>query len=128
MLTGSWFAGVKRWHRYEPLISAALLPSRTCYAGQMHAFALARLGSQSALETLHTYLDYYLRRPDLDYDQRWVMAHLLHLSSAMGVEVPPSLWSDYAAWATARGFASDPPVEKAAALWELADWLDSDGR
>lgn len=102
-LTGSWFAGLLRWHQFTDAIGAALLLSRTCYAGQGYCFALARFADEASARWLGRYLDTYLARPELYYDQAWAMSALLwvdeQLGSAYGQRflAPGGLWDAFVA-------------------------------
>lgn len=75
-LMASWWAAVWRWPELAGQVEPLLIPSRSCYEGQAHCLALAQLRSAQARAVLMRYLDAYLPRPDLDYDQPWAMAAL----------------------------------------------------
>lgn len=83
-LTGSWLAGLARWPQFTDAIGAQLLLSRCCYAGQGYCFALARFADEASAQYLVRYLDTYLARPELYYDQAWAMSALLWLDEQLG--------------------------------------------
>ncbi|HEX8326029.1 MAG TPA: DUF6000 family protein [Hymenobacter sp.] len=69
--------GLKGWHQFGPAIGERLVASKTCFAGEGHSFALACFASDAAAAHLTHYLEKYLPRPDLQYDQEWAMPALL---------------------------------------------------
>ncbi len=97
-ITGSWFTGLKHYTELREQIGDLLLASKTCYAGQSHAFAMACFADDASVSYLKNYLDIYLRRPDCWYDQDWAMPALMwidHLNStdhASEYLVPDGLW------------------------------------
>jgi hypothetical protein len=85
----------------EPL----LIPSRSCYEGQAYCLALAQDGSPDARSVLTRYLDMYLPRLDLSYDQPWAMA-ALHLGCADVAELVRGRYLQaWEQWASARADA-----------------------
>jgi hypothetical protein len=111
-LTGSWFCGLKRWHQFGPTIGKLLLASEVCYAGQGYCFALACFANDESVAYLTAYLDFYLPRLDLDYDQQWAMPALMWIDEQRGTNcasrflVPGGLWEQYTA-------------NRAAPYWEI---------
>lgn len=76
-ITGSWFAGLKNYTECQIQIAKLLLASKTCYAGQSHAFAMACFANKTSVIALRKYLDRYLRRKNCYYDQDWAMPALM---------------------------------------------------
>ena len=76
-ITGSWFCGLKGWSQYADEIGAKLVESKMTYAGQGHCFALACFANDKSVKYLTEYLNIYLPRTNLHYDQAWVMPALL---------------------------------------------------
>lgn len=89
------FAAVRNFRELTAHIGRLLLRSDVCYAGATYAIALARFGSDEARGYLREYLDYYLRRHDLYFDQGDVIAALHHLAPAEAEEFLP-LWEAFA--------------------------------
>ena len=83
-IVGGYFAAIRNIVEAEDLIGTLLLRSDLCYAGQGYCLALARCGNASALRYLTTYLDYYLDRPDLWYDQGDAMGAVAYLDRVHG--------------------------------------------
>ena len=60
LITASWLCGIISITDYINLIEKSLIPSRTCYSGQFHCFALARIENANSVRILRSYLDLYL--------------------------------------------------------------------
>ena len=67
--TGAYFAGINGFREFEDTIGILLLKSEVTYAGTMYALVLAEFNTNRGLEFLKTYLDYYLTKLDLFFDQ-----------------------------------------------------------
>jgi hypothetical protein len=117
-ITAAWLIGVSRRDRFRERMGALLLESGLVFAGQGYCFALARLGTPEDAELLTAYLDHYLRRPDLRYDQDWALGALQHIDASLGTHhsarftAPDGLWQQ---WSTAN--RADAVVQER--------WLDS---
>ncbi|WP_417387309.1 DUF6000 family protein [Gimesia sp.] len=85
-ITGSWFAGVKKYTECQSQITKRLLASETCYAGQSHVFALACFANDASVSALKQYLDRYLRQLDCYYDQNWAMPALMWIDEMNGTD------------------------------------------
>lgn len=83
-LTAAWLIGISRRTSYRARIGELLLESAMAYAGRGYCFALARLGAPEDAEILIAYLDRYLPRTDLHYDQPIALGALLYLDSRLG--------------------------------------------
>lgn len=83
-VTAAWLVGVGRRTSFRERIGGLLLDSEVCYSGKGHCFALARLGTQANVEILTAYLDRYLPRTDLRYDQPEALGALLRLDAQLG--------------------------------------------
>ncbi len=80
-LTGAFFAALKRFTFLEDHIGRLLLRSDLCFAGTYYCVALAEFNAPQSLTYLKTYLEYYLTRPDLDYDQSDAMGTPAYLDT-----------------------------------------------
>ena len=102
-ITGSWFAGLKTFDVCHDQIGDLLLQSKSCYAGQSHAFAMACYADDASVDYLKRYLNTYLRRLDCYYDQNWAMPALMwidHLQSSNHADdflAPDGLWHHFTA-------------------------------
>lgn len=68
-ITGAFFAAINNYTEVEDIIGRHLLKSEVCYAGSGYCLALATFGSDNVKDYLSAYLDYYLDRKDLWFDQ-----------------------------------------------------------
>ncbi|WP_030241933.1 DUF6000 family protein [Streptomyces sp. NRRL S-350] len=84
--TASWLVVVAGRTEFRSRIGELLLASEGPYAGAAYCVALATFGSRADADLLCQYLDRYLPRPDLDYDQAFALGALLHLDTALGTE------------------------------------------
>jgi hypothetical protein len=97
-LTASWLIGLDRRAQFRDRIGAMLLDSQLVYAGRGYCVALARFETAADAGHLCAYLDRYLPRTDLHYDQHWAIGALLHLDERLGSNradrflTPGGLW------------------------------------
>ncbi|WP_326790147.1 DUF6000 family protein [Streptomyces sp. NBC_00151] len=102
-LTAAWLIGVARRTSFRERIGDLLLASEVCYSGGAYCFALARFGTQADAEILTAYLDHYLPRTDLRYDQPAALGALLRLDAHLGTHhaarftEPDALWDQWVA-------------------------------
>jgi hypothetical protein len=81
-IVGAFFAAINDYKELDDLLGRHLVKSEVCYAGGGYCLALAILGTPHAKEVLITYLDYYLQRQDLWFDQVDAFCALEHLDPA----------------------------------------------
>lgn len=81
--TAAWLAAVSRRDHFRERLGALLLESEVCCAGGDYCVALASFGTARDADLLAAYLDRYLRRPDLAYDQPTAMGALAHTDSVL---------------------------------------------
>jgi hypothetical protein len=81
--TAAWLLAVARRTEFRERLGELLLASEVCYAGTAYCVALATFGTPADADLLAAYLDRYLRRPDLYYDQPAAMGALLHLDAKL---------------------------------------------
>lgn len=85
-IVGAWFAAIKQYVEFEQVIGNLLLRSDVCYAGGGYCLALASFNTPEAVEFLCKYLDYYLTKPDLWFDQSSAMSALAYLDQLNGTK------------------------------------------
>ncbi|MFD8788287.1 DUF6000 family protein [Kitasatospora sp. NPDC059599] len=96
--TAAWLIAVARRTEFRERLGELLLASEVCFAGSAYSVALATFGTSADADLLAAYLDRYLRRPDLYYDQTAAIGALLHLDSKLGANradrflAPDGLW------------------------------------
>jgi hypothetical protein len=78
-LAGAYYAAINDYRQFEDVIGAHLLKSEVCFAGAGYCVALASFGSSDAKSYLKRYLDYYLGRPDLFFDQAEALCALKYI-------------------------------------------------
>ncbi|CAM5258860.1 hypothetical protein STENM223S_03035 [Streptomyces tendae] len=117
-LTAAWLIGVDRRARFRERLGDLLLASEVCFSGGAYCFALARFGTPADAEILTAYLDRYLPRTDLRYDQPAALGALLRLDARLGTHHadrftrPDGLWDQWVnALAHLRGDLSYTPAE-----------------
>jgi len=110
--TASWLVVVAGRTEFRSRIGELLLASGGPYAGAAYCVTLATFGESADADLVCRYLDHYLLRPDLGYDQGIALGTLLHLDAALGTErasrylAAGGLWQQ---WSDATpGRAQDP--------------------
>jgi len=77
--TGAYFAAITNNTACIDIIGTHLLKSEVCYAGFHYAKVLAYFNLPESIEYFTKYLNYYLKRPDLHFDQDGVLIALNYL-------------------------------------------------
>jgi hypothetical protein len=93
-IVGAYFAAIKGYEEFIDIIGVHLLQSEVCYAGAGYALAFAMFQSERAQDYLKAYLEYYLKQPDLWYDQADVLAALHLIAPAEAANYTAS-WQSY---------------------------------
>lgn len=99
--TAAWLVAVSRRTEFRERLGELLLASEVCCAGPSYCAALASFGTPRDSELLVAYLDRYLRRPDLAYDQTVAMGALLFIDlnlkedQAARFLAPGGLWPQW---------------------------------
>jgi hypothetical protein len=68
-IVGAYFATVKNYKELDNIIGRHLVKSEVCYAGVGYCLALTTFATQKAKDYLISYLEYYLQREDLWFEQ-----------------------------------------------------------
>lgn len=112
-LVAAWLVGVCKYEDLIPRLAELLLASETYFAGQGYCGALAMMPCEASAAALVAYLDRYLARPDLFYDQLWAMAALQFVDRELGTDraraflAPGGPWER---WCAGRDPPSLPPL------------------
>lgn len=77
--TGAFFSAITNRKQFIDIIGTHLLKSEVCYAGAIYCKVFASFNLPKCVEYLNLYLDYYLTKPDLWFDQREAMEAILYL-------------------------------------------------
>ncbi|MFI1050046.1 DUF6000 family protein [Streptomyces griseoruber] len=81
--TAAWLIAVARRTEFRERLGDMLLASEVCFAGSAYCVTFAAFATPADADLLAAYLDRYLRRPDLYYDQPAAMGALLHLDAKL---------------------------------------------
>ncbi|MFF4652564.1 DUF6000 family protein [Streptomyces sp. NPDC001380] len=120
----AWLIAVTRRAAFRERLGALLLASEAPYAGAGYCVALARLGTAADAGLLTAYLERYLPRTDLPYDQGLVLGTLLHLDTEQGTAwaarflAPGGPWQRWQAAALPGRTVQDPDRYRQV----VADW------
>ena len=77
--TGAFFSAITNQTQFIDIIGTHLLKSEVCYAGSVYCKVFASFNLPKCVDYLNLYLDYYLTKPDLWFDQRDAMEAILYL-------------------------------------------------
>jgi hypothetical protein len=88
---GAAFATLRMDTEITDDLGRLLLRSDVCYSGAIYCFALARFNTERSIGYLREYLEYYLTRADLWYDQAEAMAALHYADARNGTAYARSL-------------------------------------
>ena len=77
--TGAFFAIIENYDELIDIIGVHFLKSEVCYAGRTYAYMFACLNNPKGIEYLNDYLEYYLSKTELWFDQREAMEALTYL-------------------------------------------------
>ena len=97
-IAGAYFAAISRCVEVEDVIGTHLLKSEVCYAGCGYCIALAAFETRSAQQYVRKYLDYYLQRSDLDFDQSCAIGALAYMDKIHGSNHFTEVGSAYELW------------------------------
>jgi hypothetical protein len=118
--TAAWLVAVAHRSEFRELIGRLLLASEGPFAGAAYCVALAKFGSAADAELLSAYLDHYLSRPDLDYDQAVVLGTLGSEYSTRFL-APGGPWDR---WLEVRAVAALDPQYCRQAMQRLCAFVD----
>ncbi|WP_254408128.1 DUF6000 family protein [Streptomyces sp. AC495_CC817] len=130
-LTAAWLIGISRRTSYRSRLGELLLESGAAYAGLGYCFALARFGTHEDAEILAAYLNRYLPRTDLRYDQPLAVGALLYVDGRLGTAHAAPFTAPggpYQRWVDAVLHEADHPAyapdRELATMTRLCDFAD----
>lgn len=97
---GAYLAALKQQSAFTDQLGGLLLASEVCYAGSAYCLALAVFDTPGSRDYLHRYLGYYLRQPQLHFDQAQAMAAIAYLDDKNRTDAAAQhapAWTDFAA-------------------------------
>lgn len=118
-LVGAHVAACKSLRDLTGWIGHLLLRSDLCYAGRGYCVALAHFNTPESVGFLLEYLQYYLTRSDLVYDQADAMSAIAYLDGRNGTHHLEALMPSW------QAFVADKPswdLDRATA--NFARWMD----
>jgi len=77
--TGAFFSAITNNIEFIDVIGTHLLKSEVCFAGSVYCKVFASFNTTKCVEYLNLYLEYYLTKPDLCFDQRSALEAILYL-------------------------------------------------
>lgn len=77
--TGAFFAAITNKAEFIDIIGTHLLKSEVCYAGKVYCEVLASFNLPVCVDYLNCYLAYYLKRPELYFEQQRAMEAIRYL-------------------------------------------------
>jgi hypothetical protein len=110
--TGAFFSAIKGYSEFQGSIGNLLLKSEVTYAGESYCLTLAEFNNSKSIYFLNEYLDYYLTKPDLWFDQNHAMGALAYLDKLNGTD---ELDKHLGSW---NKFVSNKPN------WELGESIE----
>ncbi|MFJ4809376.1 DUF6000 family protein [Streptomyces longwoodensis] len=128
--TAAWLVAVSRRTEFRERLGELLLASEVCCVGLAYCVALASFGTPRDSQLLVAYLDRYLRRPDLAYDQTVAMGALLYIDlNLQGDEAtrflgPGALWQQWLQEAPHMRETTDPSPSSLSLVRRLCALVD----
>lgn len=78
---GAYLSALKGYRNQIDIIGTHLLKSEVCYAGDLYAVVLAYYNQPETIAYLNRYLEYYLQKPELYFDQEAVLETIAYLDT-----------------------------------------------
>jgi hypothetical protein len=97
-IVGAYFTLIKNYTELEDIIGTHLLKSQVCDAGTGYCLTFASFNTKKSLAYLKQYLDYYLSRKELYFDQDSAMAAINYLDRRNGTEIMNDYLPIYEEW------------------------------
>jgi hypothetical protein len=95
-ITGAYFAAINYYTELQDMIGRHLLRSELTYAGLGYCLALAAFNNDVSKHYLNEYLNYYLARKDLFYDQAYAYCALEYLDDDLVIKLKAQ-WDSFVA-------------------------------
>ncbi|MER5977673.1 DUF6000 family protein [Streptomyces sp. NPDC001857] len=119
--TAAWLIAVASRTEFRERLGELLLASEVPFAGEAYCLALATFGAPADADLLVAYLDRYLPRPDLDYDQAAALGALLLLDTRLGVSQAARFLASDGLW---QRWVDGPPTKDYDAPGSYREFVD----
>ncbi|MER5584803.1 DUF6000 family protein [Streptomyces asoensis] len=96
--TAAWLIAIARRTEFRERLGDMLLASEVCFAGSAYCVTFATFATPADADLLAAYLDHYLRRPDLYYDQPAAMGALLHIDTKLRTDQAARFLTENGLW------------------------------
>lgn len=97
-IVGAFFCAIENLTEFEDIIGIHFLKSDLVHQGKGFALALASFSSKKSIDYLKKYLDYYLTRKDLFYEQNYAMSALKWIDTTTKSEHTKEYKQKYDEW------------------------------
>lgn len=97
-LVGGYFSTVKNFQNQIDVIGTHFLKSEVCCVGHIYALIFAFYNNEKTNSYLHSYLKYYLTKPELYFDQEVVLEAVVYLDEINGTNIffeYKKMWEDF---------------------------------
>ena len=85
--TGAYFAAIKDNKNFIDIIGVHLLKSEVTFACKIYCLVFASFNTPKCVAYLETYLNYYLNKPELFFDQREALEAIVYLDKINGTNL-----------------------------------------
>ena len=121
--TGAFFAAIKNKKEYTDIIGIHLLKSEVCVAGIEYSNTLGYFNTKKSIDYLERYLDYYLKHPELYFDQYAVIRALKYTDEVNSTNL---LSRHMEAWKTFRDNQKQIEIENLRSLQQSDKFTEAD--
>ena len=119
--TAAWLIAIAGRTEFRERLGELLLASEVVYAGRGYCVALAHFQTQDDARLLIEYLDKYLPRLDLRYDQAMALGALMHIDSALGTDHAARLLAPGGPW---ERWTAGPPDSASGSAENSREFID----
>lgn len=126
--TAAWLIAIAHRTEFRDRLGSLLLASEMPYAGEAYCVALTCFGTSADADLFVTYLDRYLLRPDLHYDQGVVLGALLCLDATLEADradrflEPDGLWEQWLHAPNTQKFGNGTPQQNQVIISRQCDF------
>lgn len=100
---GAYLSALKGYSNQIDIIGTHLLKSEVCYAGDLYAVILAYYNQPETVAYLNRYLEYYLQKPELYFDQEAVLETIAYLDTVNKTNHLSRHWNQWNVMLESRG-------------------------